>query len=230
MNPNLCRSYFAFFIILSGICSGSEDLGELPVYPEIIQTRPGIFHFGAIEINKVKREISLPAVCNQTSGLIEYAMVHQKGKVHESLFRTSVSPRLIHATFLLLNEKPNSQFFHLFDQNPNLVKDFPAITVTAEWDDNGSKKKEEISSMVLNQNNGAQLTNNVFVFTGSQVIGGQYLAEMDGSILAIYHDSRATINCSDPNSVSDDVWIANAKNMPTKDLAVVICFKLPKRK
>ena len=80
--------------------------------------------------------------------------------------------------------------------------------------------------MVINQNDGRQLQENSFIFTGSRMIDGTYLAEGDGSIVAIYHDNRATFNSIDEQSNSDDVWIASSANMPPKDLPVNICFQL----
>ena len=53
---------------------------------------------------------------------------------------------------------------------------------------------------------------------------GTYLAEMDGSIIAVYHDNRATLNSRDLNSNSDDVWIANESKMPPKNLPVLVRF------
>ena len=52
------------------------------------------------------------------------------------------------------------------------------------------------------------------------------MADEDGSIVAVYHDNRATINCMDEQSVSDDVWIANHVHMPPKDFPVVIRLQL----
>lgn len=197
-------------------------------YPEISEIKPGIFNFGQIEINKGKREISFPAVCNQTSGLIEYALVHEKGKVHESLFRTVLSPKLIHAAMLLLNENPQNEFFQILANDKKQISMIKTIQIFVEWEQNGTRQMKDLSTMVLNQTDNRKLTENAFVFTGSKVIEGIYLAEEDGSIVAVYHDNRATINCLDEQSDLDDVWIANYTTMPPRDLPVTIHFQLPK--
>ena len=103
----------------------------------------------------------------------------------------------------------------------------PAIQIFVEWEHNGSLHQALINTMVLNQTDDRELSESAFVFTGSKVVEGAYLAEMDGSIIAIYHDSRATLNSRDIHSNSDDVWIANESKMPPKNLPVLVRFQLP---
>ena len=221
--PNCIRllAYFSYFL-LGGFAGG--EIGE---YPEISEINPGQFKFGQILIEKEIREFSLPAICNQTSGLIEYALVHDQGKTHESLFRTPVSPKLIHATFLLLKENPQPSFFKLMESRGADIAQIPTIQIFVEWEQNGTSYKEEINTMIKNQSAERMLSQNAFVFTGSKVIEGVYLAEEDGSIVAVYHDSRSTLNSRDEESNSDDVWLPYVEKMPPKELPVTIRFQLP---
>ena len=209
--------------LITTLCS-EEELK----YPKIFRTTTGSYQFGPIDIDQDKREFSFPAVCNQTSGLVEYALVHEDGKTHESLFRTKVSPKLIHASLLLLKEKPQPAFFKFVEENSSKLIHMPEIEIMVEWEHNGSNHKTSINSMVLNQTDNRELSESAFVFTGSKVVEGTYLAEMDGSIVAVYHDNRATLNSRDLNSNSDDVWIANESKMPPKNLPVLVRFQLPK--
>jgi hypothetical protein len=201
---------------------------EVLKYPKIFRTSTGSYQFGLIEIDQKKRQFSFPAVCNQTSGLVEYALVHENGKTHESILRTKVSPNLIHATLLLLKENPRPDFFRYIEKNSTKLMQMPAIQIFVEWEHNGSLHQALINSMVLNQTDDRELNESAFVFTGSKVVEGTYLAEMDGSIIAIYHDSRATLNSRDIHSNSDDVWIANESKVPPKNLPVLVRFQLPK--
>ena len=66
------------------------------------------------------------------------------------------------------------------------------------------------------------------IFTGSKKIEGTYLAELSGSMVAVYADEEAIVNSSHHDSNNDDVWIANEKEMPALELPVVIRFLLPK--
>ena len=53
------------------------------------------------------------------------------------------------------------------------------------------------------------------------------MAEMSGSMVAVYADEEAVINSSDHDSNNDDVWIAN-EEMPELEMPVVVRFLLPR--
>ena len=74
--------------------------------PEITKAGDGLYRFGKVLIDRKAKTVSLPAVSNQVNGLIEYGVVHESGKIHESLFRTPVRPQIIHTSLLLLKLKP----------------------------------------------------------------------------------------------------------------------------
>jgi len=223
---SLNLSLFIGWFISSGILAAGNvsDENETSDYPEVKTLGSGIYDFGGITIDQKSRSFSFDAVCNQTSRLVEYALVHENGKVHESLFRTKISPRWIHACFLLLKESP---FVSLSREQGLAGHNDRALRVLVEWDGNGSKFSEPLGRMTIKQTNEKTLDERAFLFTGSKVIEGEYLAEMDGSIIAIYEDSRATINAIDEDNSNDDIWLANGENMPPLGKTVRIRLILP---
>ena len=149
-------------------------------------------------------------------GLVEYALVHESGKTHESLFRTKVRPQILHACFLLLKHPSETRFFkNLWSENPKKLN-FNKSRVKTEvvWDMNGTTVSKSFEQLSLNTKNNVPLKDDAFIFTGSKTIEGTYLAEMSGSMVAVYADEEAVINSSDHDSNNDDVWIANEKEMP----------------
>ena len=68
---------------------------------------------GSITIHRKNNFISIPAVTNQISGLVEYGLVHENGKIHESLFRTTIRPQVFHTSLLLLKAKPVESFLKI---------------------------------------------------------------------------------------------------------------------
>ena len=67
----------------TGLLSGEDNASALP---KIERAGDGLYRFGDIIINRPAGEISFPGVTNQVNGLIEYGIVHDSGKIHESLF------------------------------------------------------------------------------------------------------------------------------------------------
>ena len=214
----------------SSLFSESDELTEAKLYPEIKIIRPGLFNFGGILIDRNDLSFSFEGKCNQLSGLVEYALVHESGKTHESLFSTKIAPRLIHACFLLLKQKPDKFLFEKekFSKEENNVLRQRGLDVWVKWDENGSEFCKALNSMTLNDLSKRILKEKSFLFTGSKLVEGEYLAQIDGSIIAIYRDSRAIVNAIDELSSNDDVWLPNEVNLPPLGKNVWITIKLPK--
>ena len=188
------------------------------------------FRFGDVIIDQRKRTVEFNATSNQSNGLIEYALVHESGKTHESLFRTKIRPQILHACLLLLKHAQADRFFeNLWSENPEKI-DFSRSVIKTEvrWDQNGSQEKFSLEELSINTKNNSKLKEGSFIFTGSRKIEDTYLADVSGSIIAVYADEDAVINSSDHDSNNDDVWIANEKLMPDLEVPVVLRFLLPK--
>lgn len=205
----------------------SED--NVTKLPEIIKISDGIYQFGDIMIDRKSNTIEIPAITNQISGLVEYGIVHEDGKIHESLFRTKIRPQILHTSLLLLKAKPVASFFeNLWSDEPKVVNyDNYCFDIFVNWEMNGTKFNKTFEKLSINQNRKQSVEKKSFIFTGSRVIEGTFLAETSGSILAIYADDNAILNNSDYDSANDDVWIANKEEMPPLELPVMIRFHLP---
>jgi len=205
----------------------SED--NVTKLPEIIKISDRIYQFGDILIDRKSNTIEIPAITNQISGLVEYGIVHEDGKIHESLFRTKIRPQILHTSLLLLKAKPVASFFeNLWSDEPKVVNyDNYCFNIFVNWEMNGTKFNKTFEKLSINQNRKQSVEKKSFIFTGSRVIEGTFLAETSGSILAIYADDNAILNNSDYDSANDDVWIANKEEMPPLELPVMIRFHLP---
>ncbi|MDA8774926.1 YdjY domain-containing protein [Opitutales bacterium] len=215
-----------FFFNSYGLFGTEENASKLP---EIIKVKEGVYQFGSVVINRKMNSLSIPAVSNQVNGLVEYGIVHENGKIHESLFRTKVRPQIFHTSLLLLKAKPVSTFFdNLWSDDPKLI-DYSknCFEISVFWEINGTKFENKIEKLSVNQIRKGNVEKKSFIFTGSRMVEGTFLAESSGSILAIYADDTAILNNSDYDSTNDDVWIANEREMPPLELPVTIRFNLP---
>lgn len=222
-------SLLCLFFCFPGVHFGE---GNSTALPKIVRVKDGLYRFGDILIDRASKEISFPGVSNQVTGLVEYGIVHNSGKIHESLFRTKVSPKSIHTSLLLLKLKAAKGFFeNLWAEKPKEI-DYSAnlVRVTVSWDLNGTKYEGSLEEMALNQKDDQGIEENSFVFTGSRIIEGTFLAETGGSILAVYGDEDSIINSSDHDSANDDVWYGNKAKMPPLECPVTIRFHLPRAK
>ncbi len=224
-----CKFLCLLTLYSSTLLIAENNATELDV-PKIVKVKEGVYTFGQITIDRKEEFLILPAISNQINGLVEYGIVHENGKIHESLFRTTVRPQNFHTSLLLLKAKPEKSFFdNLWSEKPELI-DYSqnCFNIEVSWEVNGTRKKSMIEKLSINQNRKSPVLKKSFLFTGSRIVEGTFLAESTGSILAIYADDNAIINNSDFDSNNDDVWIANEKEMPPLETLVMISFHLPR--
>ena len=227
MKIHLKYIFLILFFSSSLALKAESNQSRMPSLKKIGEDK---FRFGEVMIDQNNRILEFNATSNQRNGLIEYALVHESGKTHESLFRTKVRPQILHASLLLLKQPVESRFFeNLWSEEPiKLDLGKSRIRTEVQWDQNGTLHTSSLEELSLNTKDKSSLRNGAFIFTGSKKIEGTYLAELSGSMIAVYADEEAVINSSDHDSNNDDVWIANEKQMPELETPVRIRFLLPK--
>ncbi len=65
-----------------------------------------------------------------------------------------------------------------------------------------------------------------WVFTGSKIINGHYMADVGGSIVATYYDPEAILNNPLPTRTDDELYYVNVKTVPKLGTDVVVVFRL----
>jgi hypothetical protein len=53
-----------------------------------------------------------------------------------------------------------------------------------------------------------------WIFSGSRISDGRFMAQVDGSVIALYHDPAAIIDNASPGGESDEIWFVNEKTVP----------------
>ena len=200
--------------------------------PPIEKTAPGMFRMGDIVINKKERSISFPALVNQKDGLLEYLVVHRRGKVHESLFKTDVEPYYLNVAFLLLEFEGTDKPLQ-FQGDPAIPKgDSVSITVSYNEKENKKISVSPEKWIILRKFNDSSYQEDVgplkWVYTGAKVWNGRFSAQTGGSIIAVYHDPDALIDNASPGGESDKIWFVNAKTALPVGTLVTITIKSAK--
>lgn len=191
------------------------------------------YKLGLLEFDQKSREIRIPAKVNLREGPLEYVLVHESGKVHESLFSTAVRPTELNVVLLLLNWKQSDAFFDYTEPERGGVPVKGAknpvsshVEVHVEWKDKDGKDQTcRVENWLHQIEKKAKITVEPFIYTGSRIMpDGQFLAEQTGSILALYVDPGSVVNNPRDGNDLDDVWI-NDPAVPEKDTPVTIIFK-----
>jgi hypothetical protein len=210
-----------------------------PEKPQVEKLDENRYRIGKIVIDRKTREISFPAKVNMAEGLLEFLMVMPKGKVHESLLVTDISPTHLNFALLILRYKPSIELFALLDEGhptglyPNVPAEIKAaarIGIDVEWKDgDGKTHRNPISEWIQQRENDTAMPAGPWLYTGSGMSQGKYIPDLSGDIAAIYVAQSALINYPGENDEDDTVWFAYPNRVPAKDTEVsVIISPYPK--
>jgi hypothetical protein len=198
--------------------------------PPIEQVGPGIFKLGEIRIHKDTRSIVFPARVNMDRGLLEYLIVQSRGKVHESLLRTDIEPFHLQIAFLLLGYKGTDRPI-LHQGSPEIPTGDPVeMLITYNKGGNGQEQKFGSHEWLVNKigNELKEVGPLKWVYTGSKVFDGRFLAQVEGSIVALWHDPVALIDNASPGGESNRIWFSKEGTVPPAGTPVMVIIKAKK--
>ncbi len=161
--------------------------------------------------------------------LIEYVLVTTAGKTHESLLRTDAQPYHIHLAMLLLGLKGAGT--NEFPQDPALPIPGEKVTIQVSWkQENGTEKRMPIEDCVLNQQTGAKATRGPWVYNGSRVWQGTFLAQDIGSIVSLMTDPDALMNNPRLGHENDKIWEIIGAGLPPLNSPIEVTIQLEPEK
>lgn len=213
--------------------SQPETAKEAPAAkPEIEKIDATRFRIGEIEFDSKTREIRFPAAINMTEDLLEFLIVHQNGKVHESLFKTNISPTHLNVAFALLRYKASPELYSLptsptdptekFPEVPEETKKAARLKIEVEWQDGDRLRKVPVNEWIQHTATGSTMPADPWVYGGSEIVDGKFPPEATGDIVAIYRSQSSLINYSGKDHGDDTVWIVYPKRVPPLDSKVTI--------
>ncbi len=201
---------------------------------------PNEFEVGGIRFNASTREIRVPTVVNFKQLPIEYMLVHETGKTHESVLRTTINPADLQVAILLCHYEPGTEGL----AHPDAPKDLTPIkpldlktaganrmAITLEWKSGGETKHAPLSDWMLDINTRKPPADlGTWIFSGSYVDKDGFAAQVQGSIIASYLDRNAMINSPAKGNWDDTIWISNPANIPDEGTPVTVIISPAKDK
>lgn len=237
ISDSLLRKLFAAFAMgVMTHCLCAQEPAKVPQEkPKIEELADGRLKIGEVVLDKKKRSITFPAAINLDKGEMEYLLVQEGGKTHESLFVTKVLPTHIHIAMLLLGVKlPQQPAIAPPPQNidANYLKSAPKpkgedVTILVRWTDNGKTVEMHGEDLMFDQAKKQQMSRGPWIYNGSIESGGVFLAQQERSIISMIIDPAALVNNERPDSDNDQVWTIISEKCPKVGTPVEITLQLP---
>jgi len=185
--------------------------------------------YRGIHIDKEKQTVTFPGAINMRDGMLEYLIVADTGKTHESLLSTKIQPYDIQVAMLLLgvepagkaDSEPPGQINRAYLKTaPELNGD--RVNIYLSWP--GHRIHAE--DLVWNMETNAPMTQGPWMYTSSEMYGGKFLAQVDGSVAALVRDSAALMNNPRPGNDDDQIWEVYKQMTPPVGTAVDVTVEL----
>jgi hypothetical protein len=165
----------------------------------IQQIDANTLQIGSVRLEKKERQLIIPASVNMIEGPIEYILVSDLGKLHESILKTAAEPLHIQtAAMLLLPEPPSTKT----PARVGVVLEFPG------------GKAVSVEEVIENVNREKSLKSGTWRYLGSRLVDGTFIAQRDGSILAIIADPDALIESGRVSAEDDENWRPRKSVLP----------------
>lgn len=227
------------FLLLSAMLTGGswaedapKDVPKESAQPSITQLDETRFEIGKIVFDKKSREIRFPAAVNMTEGQLEYLIVHENGKIHESLLTTKISPLNLNLAFTLLRYTPSRELYAVETPEggktvkpqdvPAEVRDGSRVGIEVEWKENGKDRRLPINEWIQHGTTSKSMDSGPWVYGASESFEGKYIPETSGDIAAIFLSNAAILNYPGKDNGNDDVWTPFPKRVPESGTAVTV--------
>jgi len=201
-------------LFVVAIVAAADKAPGRPDASALKKLEPGVFDLRGITLNSARQTVSFAAAVNMTSNLVEYVVVCDDGKTHESLLKTSIEPRDLHVAMLLIGAKGSPpQTATEADQQKVLQGD--RIRVRIEWTNkNGKTERVRAEELIRNDQTKRPMKPGDWVYNGSWIFNGGFVAQTERSILSIIFDRDALMNSAHPQRGDDEIWFANTERIP----------------
>ncbi|MEM1084181.1 MAG: YdjY domain-containing protein [Verrucomicrobiota bacterium] len=200
--------------------------------PSITRLDDGRMKIGEITFDPKSREVRFPAEINMNEGLLEFLVVHRNGKIHESLLSTGISATNLNVAIKLLHYQPSPELYMKLDEDGSLGSEFHEATeeqkkhsrmsVSVEWQQDGETKTTSLNDWISHATTEKPMPSEPWVYGGSFVAYGKFVAESSGDIIAIFLSNAALINFSGKDNHSDEVWFPHANRVPEVGTPVTV--------
>jgi hypothetical protein len=198
----------------AALASGWGDIAQAAELPSrdtnlVRQIDANSLQIGAVHLDVKERRLTIPASVNMVEGLIEYVLVSANGKLHESIFKTTAEPAHIQTAALLLLKAPT-------DSNSP-----PELRISVELAAGKTMAAEDLITNIMPD---VKFRPGFWRYNGSRVVENIFIAQRDGSIVAIMADPDAIVESGRIPADDDDNWRPRKSELPPVGAPVKVIF------
>jgi hypothetical protein len=215
--------------------SQAEDSAASALKPEIKQLGEHKFQIGKVLLNRKKREITFKAGINVVNRPLEYLLVNPKGKVHEALCISDISPLHLNIAMKLLGFKESKELFEIVDEDyrptgkffrvPEEIKKAARLDIFLEWKKENETQRFLINELIYNPVTEKTMQPGPWLYHGSYRHEGRFKAEVTGDLFAIHPRQPPLVSYPGKDHAGENAWLTDPKKVPQEGTVVRFILK-----
>lgn len=215
------RCVIAVISLIAVANSFGQQPDSLPAFP-IEKISDSLYVVGSITLNSETRELILPGKVNMDSGLIELFACAPFGKIHESVLVLDIVPYHLQVCLLLLGLEYGANLKYQGDPATPLGD---SVEVWARWRNGRETVLVRAEDMIYDLTSKKTMPYTHWIFSGSRMANGVFMADMEGSLITTYHDPFTIIDNPLPSGSNDELYVVNHALTPPKKTPVEVIIK-----
>lgn len=156
------------------------------------------------------RELIMTGYVNLVSGMIELLACGTRGKTHESAFMLYADPIDVQTGLLLLGFRHGGPMPGIGQEPPT----GDSVAISVEWEQDGVKHRQDADTFIYDYEKQKEIKNERWLFNGSIIEDGLFMAGAEESLIATYWDPWALINIESDVGGNDERIVIHTEKMP----------------
>ena len=182
----------------------------------------GRYQLGNVSIDQKNKRISLRGHVNQVEGPIELIACATGGRTHESVLVLDVEPIHVQTALLLIGLRPGQNIQKEGDER---VPEGSGVIVDVSWELRGQTQTFRAEDLAFNVTNKKTMPRTNWIFTGSQMVNGRFMAQEEKSIITTYRFPYTIIDNPLPSGTNDELYTANTLLLPPLGTPVEVVIR-----
>jgi hypothetical protein len=190
--------------------------------PPISKIGDNLYQLGTITLDSKKRELRIPGTVNMQKGVIEVLACAPGGKVHESVLVLDVVPYHLQVALLLLGLQYVGGLEYQGDPR---TPQGDSVEVWVSWKDGTKEVTVRGEEMVWDVVRNTTMEQTPWIFVGSKMNQGTFMADLEKSLITTYHDPFTILDNPLTTGSNDELYRVNEQLVPPKGTPVTVTLK-----
>jgi len=211
-------SSIAMYYLLGCSCLLVAGLSGCASTPKITSENntANVMKMGTVWVDPDTHSVIVSGYINQVSGAIELLACGKRGKVHESILVLLADPSDLQAALLLSGIKHGEPMEAMGESPPQ----GDPVLIQVEWFDGVNYHATPVEDLVRDIKTKKPLKHVAWIFNGSKMENGRFMAREEESLIATYWDPWAIINVASDIGRDDERLAVNRDVVPPQHTTI----------